>query len=127
MRRALVGSLVAAMLLATAPLADARTPNWARDGGWLTKRHAQQGATVFAKEIGPLLDRPEVANRVTVHVAAASKCHRRDHATVLCWFGAQLVSQPIWLTGFMRVHLQRNGLQGYRLPWDPQKVGLGWY
>src|SRR4051794_10349434 len=115
MRRALVGSLVAAMLLATAPPADAPTPNWApgggrlvgarllapappavarppngaREGGWLTKRHAQQGAPVFAKEIAPLLDRRGVANGVTVHVAAASKCHRRDHATVLCWFGAQ--------------------------------------
>jgi hypothetical protein len=75
---------------------------------------------------GPLLDLPEAASRVTVHVVAPSKCHRRNRSTVLCWLSVHLASVPETRTGFMRVHLQRNGQLGYLLPWDPTKVGVGW-
>lgn len=120
--RALLLSVGLAIALAPSAAAAA-TPRWAQDGGWLSKQHAQHGASSFARQIGPLLD-PDAPGHVTVHVARPSKCHRRDRSTVLCWFSVHLVSQPVTRTGFMRVHLQRNRFLGYKLPWDPARVGL---
>jgi hypothetical protein len=93
---------------------------------WLSKRTAQYGTVWFAGSVGPLLDVPEYADGVTVHVVAPSRCHRRTRTRVRCWFSVHLASQPVVRTGFMSVHLQRDGLLGYKLPWDPGKVGVGW-
>jgi heme A synthase len=102
-------------------------PRWARDGGWLPRHDAQAQAVQFIGLQGPLLDTPEASDRVTERVSVPSKCHRRDHATVLCWFSVHLASRPMALRGFMLLHLQRNGLIGVKLPWDPLRVGLGYY
>lgn len=114
------------LLLAVLAVPAQATPRWAQDGGWLPRRDAQAQATQFIGQIGPLLDTPGASERVTEHVAAPSECHRRNHATVLCWFSVHLASRPIALRGFMRLHLQRNGLIGCKLPWDPLRVGLGY-
>lgn len=116
-----IAALTIVLFLSLSAAAQA-TPRWAQDGGWLSKREAQRGVTRFAGQIGPLLDTPEASNLVTVRVVAAPKCHRRNHATVLCWFTVHLASQPTTRTGFMVAHLQRNGFVGYKLPWDPIKV-----
>lgn len=86
----------------------------------LTKRRAQHETVYFANITAGL----DPAPGVTVHVVAPSKCHRRDHATVLCWFSVHLVSEPRSVNGFMRIHRQRDGLIGYKLPWDPLAVGV---
>jgi hypothetical protein len=120
--RTATAALAALVLLATAVPATA-TPRWAMDGGWLTRTHAQHGGAWFARQIGPLLD-PNAPTRVTVHMVAPSKCHRRNASTVLCWFSVHLVTQPQTRTGFMVMHLQRNHYLGYKLPWNAWDVAL---
>ena len=127
--RSLVAALIVvaslgARLGAASSSRAAGLPAWERDGGWLSKQRAQRDTAWAAESIAPILDPAAPPDRITVHVAAPSKCHRRDHATVLCWFSVHLVTRPVTRTGFMRIHLQADGQLGEKEPWFPLDVAL---
>lgn len=87
---------------------------------FLSKRCAQRDTVHYAGLVAPLLDTAPTDPKLTV--SPPRRCHRRDNTTVLCWFSVRLVSEPRTVTGFMRVHLQRDGVLGYQIPWVPLDV-----
>jgi hypothetical protein len=71
-----------------------------------------------------VVDLLDVDRTVTAHMVRPGLCHRVSARTVECSFWAYLVASHKLASGKLRVHLQRDGLLGFLLPWDPARYAV---
>lgn len=99
--------LAAAMALVIAPAAEARVP--------LSKRTARAQGLRF---VTPYVDMLDLERTVATRMVPARECSRVSPRTVTCRFSAWLEAEQRTVTGWVRVHRQRDGLLGFLLPDD---------
>jgi hypothetical protein len=104
-------TLAVLLVLTLSAPADARQP--------LSKREARREALRFVQ---PFVDLLDLERTVTTRMVPPHECRRRSRYTVSCRFTAHLEAENRSVGGSVRVHRQRDGLLGFRLPWDPTDV-----
>jgi hypothetical protein len=106
-------AVIIGLLLAAAP-AQAQSHH-------ISKQHARSAGYRF---LAPVVDLLDVNRTVDTHMARPGLCHRVSARTVDCHFWAYLVASHTLASGKLRVHLQRDGLLGFLLPWDPARYAV---
>jgi hypothetical protein len=82
--------------------------------GPLTKRDAHRHGLRF---VAPFVDMLDLERTVTVRMVRPRDCKRLTRATVKCRFHARLADGRT-VRSHVRVHRQRDGLIGFRMPLD---------
>lgn len=86
----------------------------------LTKRHARAEGLRF---IAPFVDLLDVDRHVGTHMQPPRRCARLSRRTVVCHFSATLADGRV-IRSRVRVHLQADGLLGFKTPLDVLRDGV---
>lgn len=92
------------------------SPAEARQYTHLSKPHARAAGYKF---VAPFVDLLDIQRTVQTHMVRPGLCHRVSARTISCYFWAYLVGTHELVDGSLRVHLQRDGLLGFLIPFDP--------